>query len=247
MLFLKNMNKKVAVFFTVYNEEKIIGDLIRRVPNEYDPFVIDDGSYDKSAEIAEKNGAKILKHIINIGQGNAVITMFKYLINSDYEYAVVMDGDGQHNPEESVNFVRELEKNRDIDVIQGSRILGKDYKNPPFFRKIFLKPLTKVLNLLTGYSLTDSMCGYRAYRIKTLKKIGFIFDTFKEPEYMVSELWIKFSLLGLKIKEIPVTMNERRIGVSYKGLLRYGWGVFSTILRTKLELLRYDYKKTRKK
>ena len=241
------MNKRVAVFFTVYNEDKIIGDLIKRVPNEYEPFIIDDGSYDKSCEIAKKNGAKVLKHIINIGQGNAVITMFKYLINSDYDYAVVMDGDGQHNPEESIDFIRELEMNKDVDVIQGSRILGKDYKNPPFFRKIFLKPLTRLLNILTGYELTDSMCGYRAYRIKSLKDIGFIFDTFKEPEYMVSELWIKLSYLGLRVREIPIKMHERKIGFSYKGLFRYGWGVFSTILRTKLELLRYDYKNKRKK
>ncbi|MCP5045537.1 MAG: hypothetical protein GY940_00075, partial [bacterium] len=127
----------------------------------------------------------------------------------------------------------------------GSRIKGNDYKKAPWARKVFLKPLTRLLNRLTGFRLTDSMCGYRAYRVSSLKRIKEIFDDFKEPEYMASEVWIKFSRAGLTVKEVPIALGERKFGFSYKGLFRYGWGVASTIIRSEMDLYKDRYKTTR--
>jgi len=232
---LLNDKQKVAVFFTAFNEEKIISELVSKVNKKYDTFIVDDGSVDKTASIGSECGARILKHVVNIGQGNTVLTMFAFLVKSDYDFAVVLDADGQHNPADAELFVNEL-INSDYDVIQGSRILGKDYKDAPLPRRIFLRPLTSILNKLTGFTLTDSMCGFRGYRISTLKTVAKIFETFKEPEYMVSELWLKFSRNGFKIKEVPIVMSSRKHGFSYKGLFRYGFGVLSTIIRSMLEL-----------
>jgi glycosyltransferase involved in cell wall biosynthesis len=153
-----------------------------------------------------------------------------------------MDGDGQHDPEEITLFIKKIEETG-ADIIAGSRILGSNYKNAPFLRRIFLKPLTWLLNRLTGYTISDSMCGFRAFRGESLRKVSHVFNDMLEPEYIASEMWIKFSHEGLTAAEIPITLADRKHGFSYKGLFRYGWGVISTIIRARMDIWKYKYKK----
>ncbi len=233
--------KETAVFFTADSGAHVVADVLDRVAEDLDIYVIDDGSVDNTPLLCKQHGAKVIRHPINIGQGNAVITMFKWIVRTDYEYIVVMDADGQHDAAEIPVFIAALEEGN-ADIAQGSRILGKDYKKAPWARKVFLGPLTRLLNRLTGFNLTDSMCGYRAYRVDSLKKIQHIFDDFKEPEYMASEVWIKFSRAGFKVVEVPIALAARKFGFSYKGLFRYGWGVTATILRSKLDIYKDHYK-----
>lgn len=232
---------QTAVFFTAYNEANVLGDILDRVDPVYDIYVIDDGSTDSTPDICREHGAGLIRHPVNIGQGNAVLTMFNFVVGTGYRYIVVLDADGQHDPGEIPRFIGALETSG-ADIAQGSRVLGQNYKEAPLARKIFLKPLTALLNRLTGFHLTDSMCGYRAYRVSTLKRIKHLFSDFKEPEYMVSELWIKFAMAGVSAVEVPIVLTQRRHGVSYKGLFRYGWGVVSTIIRAKLEVYKDNFK-----
>ena len=91
-----------------------------------------------------------------------------------------------------------------------------------------------------GYKLSDSMCGFRAFRGDSLREMVPIFEQVKEPQYLASEMWIKFSQSGFSATEIPINLGERKKGFSYKGLYRYSWGVISTIIRSKLETYKYE-------
>jgi glycosyltransferase involved in cell wall biosynthesis len=230
-----------AVFVTAYNEEKVIGDVLSLINGSYDVFLIDDGSDDKTAEIARNHGAEVISHPINLGQGMAVITAFELLAEKDYDIVIEMDGDGQHDPREISKLVDKMQETG-ADIVAGSRVLGSNYKGAPLARKVFLSPLTWVLNRLTGYKISDSMCGFRGFRGGSLARVRHLFGDMLEPEYIASEMWIKFAKSGLTAVDVPITLSGRRQGYSYKGLYRYAWGVISTTIRSKLDTYKY-YKK----
>jgi len=236
------MENKIAVFITVFNEEQTIGDVLSLIDKSYDVYLIDDGSSDKTVEIARKKDAEVISHSINLGQGMAVLTAFKLLTKKDYDIIIEMDGDGQHDPREIPKLIAKMQETG-ADVVAGSRILGSNYQEVPFGRNFFLPFLTWFLNKLTGYNISDSMCGFRAFRGEALKKVKLFFDDIAEPEYIASEMWIKFAQAGLKIANVPITLSGRNYGISYKGkIFRYGRGIISAIIRAKLDTYKYKYK-----
>jgi glycosyltransferase involved in cell wall biosynthesis len=228
------MSSKVLVTITVFNEQKNIETVLRNIPTEYDVLVVDDGSTDRTVEISKKLGAKVAIHPVNLKQGPAVITSFKIGLMEDYDMLIEMDGDGQHDPKDIPKFVEAL-KNSAYDVIVGSRILGQDYKTAPFLRRTVLPHLTSLINRLTGYQMTDSMCGFRAFRVSSLRKVIEELENMFEPQYLAAEMFIRFAHAGLTVTEIPIELKERTSGKSRKGTMRYGWGVSRAILKTFLE------------
>lgn len=229
------MATKVVVIIGVLNEEKNIGQVLDKIPKSYDVIIIDDGSTDKTVKIAKKHNANIVKHLVNLGQGFAVITGFKAALLGDYDIIIEIDGDGQHDPRQIPIFIKKMEETG-ADIVVGSRILGSNYDNAPFFRKTFLPTFTWIINKLTGYSMSDSMCGFRAFRVSSLRKAAYIFDETLEPQYLAAEMFIRFARKGLKEAEVPINLNDRGFGYSYKGLVRYGWGVTKAILRTLMDI-----------
>lgn len=227
---MKSKNK-VVVTIATYNEEKNIGALLENMPDNVDVIVVDDGSSDSTIKICKQYGARVVKHHQNLGQGAAVITGFRAALLDDYDVIIEMDGDGQHNPKDIPLFLDKL-NNSDADIVVGSRIRGSNYQGAPIFRRMFLPFLTWIINILTGYKLTDSMLGFRAFRAKSLRNAQHILFQFDEPQYLASEMFIRFSRSGFRVEEIPIVLENRSSGSSYKGLLRYGFGVFRTIIRT---------------
>jgi len=230
--------KDVAILITAFNEGKAIGDLLSDIPEEYQVFLVDDGSTDNTAEVAGQFGAKIVSLPMKLGQGAASIVGFKLIAEEDYEYLVKMDGDGQHDPDEIPRFIETL-KTTDVDVVGGSRILGSNYEGAPLPRRIFLRPITWMLNRITGYGMTDAMCGFRAFRGSSLKGMVPLFEQMTSTNYIASEMWIKFATAGITVSEIPIHLKGRSYGFSSKGLFRYGWGVLSTIIKAKLDTYKY--------
>lgn len=226
---------KVLVTITAYNEERNIEHVLERISKDYDVLLVDDGSSDRTVEFAKKHGCKVAVHPINLGQGPAVITSFKIGIMEGYDVIIEMDGDGQHNPQEIPKFLEVLE-NSDYDIVVGSRILGKNYKKAPFFRRTFLPYFTSVINKISGYQLTDSMCGFRAFRATSLKKVMPQIENMFELQYLASEMFIRFAKAGLTVTEIPIELSDRLTGKSYKGLFRYGIGVSRAIIKTFFDL-----------
>lgn len=229
------MNENIAILIIARNEERSIKDVIVNIPIKSTVYVVDDGSGDSTAGIARSCGAKVISLPINIGQGAAVIVGYKITATGGHDFIVKMDGDGQHDPAEIPKFIKAL-KLKPIDMVIGSRILGSNYKEAPFLRKAFLKPITYLINKLTGYNLTDAMCGFRAFRGKSLTKMIRIFDKILEPEYMASEMLIRFSKAKITVDEVPIHMQNRKHGYSYKGMFRYGLGIAIAIIRTKIDL-----------
>jgi glycosyltransferase involved in cell wall biosynthesis len=225
---------KIAILTAALNEGRALWKVFESIDEQYDLFVVDDGSSDETAAVARDLGARVIRHCINLGQGYAFITGIKAILGSagtNYEYIIFLDADGQHELSELPKFV-EKAKNENLDVVVGSRILGSNYRNAPFLRRSFLPFYTCVINALTGYRMTDAMCGFRAFNVTALRRVIQIFDQMLEPQYLASEMFIRFSNAGLKVGEVPINLQDRKIGQSYKGTLRYGLGVLKAIIRT---------------
>lgn len=232
------MEPRTAVFITAYNEASTLDSILASMP-DWDVFIIDDGSTDGTPAIANGYGAHVISHPINLGQGAAVITAFRVLSFKDYDIVIEMDGDGQHDPAEIPKFVETLERSG-ADIVAGSRLLGSNYDGAPLSRRLMLYPLTWTLNLLTGYRISDSMCGFRAFRGTAIQKLAPILNDMVETEYIASEMWLRFAELGLSATEVPINLASRKTGGSYKGhaFAKYGVGIIRTILRTLLESYR---------
>jgi len=227
----KKEEPKVIVMMGAYNEEKNIGPIVKQVINKgYKCIVVDDGSTDKTSEVSISEGATVIRHILNLGQGCALLTGFKAALMEESKIIIEMDADGQHDPVEIPKFVNNIISS-EYDIIVGSRILGTNYSNAPFFRRFFLPYYTWLINKITGYNLTDSMCGFRAFKTKSLRKVHPVLDRIIEPEYIAAEMFIRFARAGLTVSELPVHLKNRNSGTSYKGFFRYGFGILKAISR----------------
>jgi hypothetical protein len=220
----------VLVKLAAFNESENIREVLGEMPEGVDVLVIDDGSTDNTGEVAQEYGAMVIRHSINLGQGSADISGFMYALDEGYEIVIEMDADGQHDPQDITHFVEAMRES-DADVITGSRVLGSTDKNYSQLRSFFLPYYTKLLNSLTGYNLTDSMCGFKAFRMSTVRKDREIFDEVIESQYLASELYIRLSHREYKITEIPIHIGARGAGMSRKGTFRYGLRVLRIMLR----------------
>src|SRR3990172_2440584 len=132
-------SREVIIVIPAYNEENNIIPLIKSIRNKVsnaDILVIDDGSIDRTARVAEKAGALVIRLPFNMGYGAALQTGFKYALMRRYRYVIQMDADGQHDPESIKTLLNEVKK-ENVDVVIGSRILeGKGRYKAPLFRKI---------------------------------------------------------------------------------------------------------------
>src|SRR5262249_49776497 len=142
----------------------------------YDCIVVDDGSTDHTAREALAAGAAVVSHAINLGQGDALLTGFKAcLLDPTCEIIVEMDADGQHDPADVPRFVEKM-RGSGADIVVGSRILGSHQPNVSLLRRIFLPYYTKLVNGLTGYEMTDALCGFRAFRSDSIARVAPLFN-----------------------------------------------------------------------
>ncbi len=226
----------VVVTLQAYNEALNIEPVIKQILElGYKCVVIDDGSHDETIRISREAGASVVRHVVNLGQGFAVLTGLKVgVIDPDCEIVIEMDADGQHAPEDLPQFVEKM-RNSDADIIVGSRILGTNQPNASFARKTLLPYYTHLVNWLTGFKLTDTMCGMRAFRTSSLARVEPVLDEMIEPQYMAAEMFIRFSREGFTVEEVPVHIRDRTSGTSYKGMIRYGLGVLKAIFKTLID------------
>lgn len=222
---------KTAVMLLAYNEERNIGGILSGLGNNYDVYVIDDGSTDHTAEIAAEYGCRVVTHCTNVGHGVAVGTALRLAVLDGHDYLVKMDADGQHLASDVPRFVNALDETG-VDCVIGSRVLGEDYDGAPLFRRKFLPAYTWAINMATGYRLTDSMCGFRAFRVDFLSRNQHLLDELVEPQYYSAEMLIKFAKAGMTVTEIPIKLEKRTFGRSYKGFVKYGVGVAWAIIHS---------------
>ncbi len=208
------MNTLIAL--PAYNEKEDIGYIIPQIQKyNLDILVIDDGSTDGTQkELSEIGNIKIITHERNLGYGRTLIDAFQYGIENGYDSLITMDCDGQHIPDEIPIF---LEQIPDYDMISGTR-----YSNPdnlsievPLDRYKINMEVTQIINEITDLNLNDSFCGFKAYKVDSLKKM----DLTEKGYGMPLQLWMQAWKLGLHIKEIPVKLIYNNLSKRFGGKL----------------------------
>jgi glycosyltransferase involved in cell wall biosynthesis len=204
----------------VFNEASHIVDVLQEVAKHAeDIVVIDDGSSDETAQIlAEQRGIAVLTHDQNQGYGAALRTAFEFALDKQYDVLVTIDCDGQHEPRLIPELANRVfpKGEQPVDIVSGSRYLevfAGDSLPPAQRRAINLK-ITEIINERLGLSLTDTFCGFKAYRVALLRQLQI-----SELGYaMPLQLWVQAVAAGLRIVEFPVPLiyleEERSFGGS---------------------------------
>jgi len=189
---------EITAILPAYNEEVSIGSIVLRTLKYADRvIVIDDGSLDRTAEVAALAGAQVLRHEVNLGKGAALKTGFASL-NGD-AVIVTIDTDGQHDPADIPRLVDPILKGK-ADMVNGSRYLGGNKKDTPIYRRLGQKVLDMATNIGCGLSITDTQSGFRAFAGRT--KGIFRFD--QKGLAIESEMLADAAAAGLRIQEVEI-------------------------------------------
>lgn len=231
------MNKTLIIvpaFNEAENIEKTVAD-IRTHRNDCDILIINDCSTDKTSLISHGiENCTVIDLSVNLGIGGAVQTGFKYASDTNYDYAVQFDGDGQHNASEIEKILGPVQGG-EADLVIGSRFLKKE----PNFRSTFARRkgifIFKIVNLiLTGQKITDNTSGFRAYNKRAIEFLSHNYpEDYPEPESVVL-----LGRNGFRIKEVSVSMKERQNGSSSINGLRIPYYMFKVLLSVIMTSLR---------
>lgn len=238
----KNIAENTVLLMPAYNEAKNIKRVInniRSIVPDIDIVVINDGSKDATARLAQEAGAEVISHPFNMGYGAACQTGFKYACRQNYEYAIQMDADGQHEPQ-SVYDLLEAIKDPEVDIVLGSRWLGLAEYNGPLIRKFGKHIFAFMATTLTGLKITDPTTGFQALS----RNVMLFYTTEIYPvDYPDADMIILLNRAGFKIKEIPVVMYRDESGQSmHSGILKPLYYGFKMMLSIMMTLLRDDKK-----
>ena len=201
---------KTLIIIPAYNEaeniEKVVNNIIENYP-QYDYVVVNDGSTDATRKICKDNGYNLLDLPANLGLAGAIKSGIKYANFSQYDYAIQIDGDGQHDPAYISEMIECMEK-EDADIVIGSRFVSKK-KNHSM--RMFGNNLIEFLILITtGKKITDPTSGMRLFNKKMIKQFGYRINYGPEPDtlaFLINS--------GVKVSEVQVEMKEREYGQSY--------------------------------
>ena len=195
------MNKKqIVAIVPARNEEETIGGVIDDLLKHHvTPIVIDDGSSDRTKEIAEARNVLVISHILNRGQGAALMTGFTYAKNLPIDCAVTFDADGQHQAKDIDQLCEPIIHGK-ADVVLGSRFLKENDIPKP--KRILLKIATLYTRFITGLVITDTHNGLRAMNLNALRKISLT----QSGMAHASEILEDISRLKLRYSEVPVTV-----------------------------------------
>ena len=192
---------KVLTAIPVYNEERHVEDVLREVRRHTpDILVVNDGSTDATAALlAKQRDVQVITHAQNRGYGAALISAFAYALERSVDVLVTMDCDGQHEP---ARIPVLLEAIHDADIVSGSRYLRDFRQNtlPPQDRQQINRQITAELNKRYSLNLTDTFCGFKAYRREALAPLHITETGWGMP----LQLWVQAARLGLRIKEVAV-------------------------------------------
>nr|WP_226377496.1 glycosyltransferase family 2 protein [Haloterrigena turkmenica] len=223
--------RTIFVVIPAYNEGKTITSVVKSLPDTIrgytlQPVVVSDGSVDDTAENARYNGTVVVEHLVNQGQGGALKTGFQIALEQEADIVVTMDGDGQHPAEELERLVSPVIDD-EADYVMGSRYKGENKTGNGVVRESGIRSFTWLINALTKSEITDCTNGFRAIRASGLEDMKLTEERFSAPE-----LIIEARKNGLRIQEIPITIEERQAGETKKPQLMYAIGLTRAILAT---------------
>lgn len=233
--------KHIAVVIPAYNEESAIAEVIDsinalNVENvRFTPVVVNDCSKDNTAGEASSKNCVLLSLAVNLGIGGAVQTGFRYAHSKGFDYAMQVDGDGQH-PASQIPIMVEHILIGDNDILIGSRFIRRAGFQTSAARRAGITWFKWLIRFLCGITITDATSGFRILNKKALEiASGFYPDEYPEPESI-----ILFHFNHLRINEIPVEMLERQGGQSsikrfdaFYYMLKVSLAIFYTFIRVK--------------
>jgi glycosyltransferase involved in cell wall biosynthesis len=208
----------VFIVIPAFNEAERIGGVIRGLRERgcKQVIVVDDGSEDKTGELARDAGAIVIRHFINRGQGAALQTGNVAARRLGAGVVVHFDGDGQFNPDDIRPALDRLVQSG-VDVVLGSRFLDKRSVTMPWFKRMVIHPLGRLVNqLLTGLSLSDVHNGFRVLSRPALEQIEIRHDGMAHNSEIVAQIKAR----GLLFVEHPVEVRYFEFGQNVQGGLR---------------------------
>jgi glycosyltransferase involved in cell wall biosynthesis len=200
-----------------YNEAASVGDVVRSLhltEPGIDVLVIDDGSTDRTAELARAAGARVLHMPFNVGIGGAVQTGFKYALENDYDYMLQVDGDGQHLASEIHHLFRAMDEDPSVDMVCGSRFLSPEGDYPaPVSRRTGIHLFAFLVSRIIGERVSDPTSGFRLYNRRAIA----LFARDYPHDYPEVEAVVMLHFHRLRMREVHVTMRRRGTGRSSIG------------------------------
>ena len=191
---------RTAAIIPAYNEEKHIGDVVRRTRQKLDDvLVVDDGSHDKTAERAREAGAEVIVHEQNRGKGETIKTGLRHWQDRQAEFVIILDADGQHRPEEIDRFITAAQSAEHPKLILGSRM--NDLSSMPLVRRIVNRWMSQRISAVCRQDIPDTQCGFRMLHQQLIPELlggaaRFDYET---------EMLIVASRKGFKIASVPIS------------------------------------------
>ena len=209
---MESQQKKILLIVPAYNEvdniERVLETLINKFP-QYDYVVINDGSTDGTGRLCIERGYQVINLPINLGIGGAVQTGYMYALKNGYEYAVQLDGDGQHDASYVETLIKPLMEGS-ADVVVGSRFLEKEGFQSSRSRRIGINILSRLIWICTGKHILDVTSGFRAVNQRFIAIYAEDYPSdYPEPEAIITAVMHKG-----RVAEVPVVMKEREGGIS---------------------------------
>ncbi|MET8234509.1 MULTISPECIES: glycosyltransferase family 2 protein [Micromonospora] len=202
--------KRTLIIIPALNESGSIADVVGEVRGELpgvDVLVVDDGSTDRTAAVAAAAGARVAKLPYNLGVGGAMRLGYRYARDNDYDVAIQIDADGQHDPRYVPKLVDLLDDN---DLVIGARFAGEGDYNVRGPRRWAMVMLSGVLSRVARTKLTDTTSGFRAANRRVIE----MFAGWYPAEYLgdTVETLVHTARRGYRIRQVPVAMRKRMAG-----------------------------------
>ncbi|MCA9399287.1 MAG: glycosyltransferase family 2 protein, partial [Candidatus Omnitrophica bacterium] len=209
----KSGTKKILIIIPAYNEEGNILKTVREIcdyNSSLSVVVVNDGSQDNTREEAEASGAYVINLPLNLGIGGAVQTGFKFAKEYNFDIAVQIDGDGQHDVRFLNNIVDPV-INDEVDMAIGSRFLPPylGYRSS-FIRRIGIHFFAYLISFLTQYKITDPTSGFRAFNRRMID----VFANYYPQDFPEPEAIVVAARHRARVVEFPVQMRKRAAGNS---------------------------------
>jgi glycosyltransferase involved in cell wall biosynthesis len=223
-----HIDPKIIVCIPAYNEEKNISNIVKKARNHADEVIVcDDGSYDKTNELAQQAGALVVSHSKNAGYGKSIRTLFQTALERGGDIVVTMDSDGQHNPEQIPDIIEPILRNG-CDIVIGSRFIKKkDKMKVPLYRSIGIRTITKFTNQASYRNVTDAQSGFRAYTRRAIEQINLVEDGMR----ISTEILLRAGHKKFTVKEVPITINYDVENPSTHNFVSHGIGVLFSVIQ----------------